>query len=129
MASVSMVDVERLLDSARDSLTVKRVYGEPIECDAVRVIPAAQIRGGAGGGGGTGPGADEAQGGGGSGGGFGVNARPAGAFVVKDGDVRWQPAVNRERVAIAGMVLAAVIALVVRSILKGLFREVGHRRD
>ena len=30
----------------------------------------------------------------GEGGGFGVSARPADAYVIKDGRVRWRPAVN-----------------------------------
>ena len=101
--------VEDLLDRARDAVTVRRVFGEPYEKDGVTVITAARI----GGGGGGGSGVDEA-GQEGSGGGFGVGGRPAGAFVVRDGRVTWQPAVDPNRViAVVGTVL--VVWLLTRS--------------
>ena len=40
--------VDEVLSSARDTFTVKRVYGEPYEKDGLTVIPAAVVRGGAG---------------------------------------------------------------------------------
>jgi uncharacterized spore protein YtfJ len=46
------VDLNTLLAQARDSLTVKRVFGEPIERDGVTVIPVANVMGAFGGGGG-----------------------------------------------------------------------------
>jgi uncharacterized spore protein YtfJ len=45
-------DVKAMLERFRDAVTVKRVYGDPIERDGVMVIPAANVRGGWGGGGG-----------------------------------------------------------------------------
>jgi len=45
-------DVKAMLERFRDTVTVKRVYGDPIERDGVMVIPAANVRGGWGGGGG-----------------------------------------------------------------------------
>ena len=42
--------LDDVLNSARDSFTVKRVYGEPYEKGGLTVIPAAVVRGGAGGG-------------------------------------------------------------------------------
>lgn len=95
--------VDELLNSGRDSLTVKRVYGEPYEKDGVTVIPTAAIRGGAGGG----TGHDD-KGQQGEGGGFGMTGKPAGAYVVKDGKVRWLPAVDPNRIFL--MVGMAVIA-------------------
>lgn len=97
------------LERARDALTVRRVYGDPIERDGVTVIPAAKVRGGGGGGG-------DAQGNGG--GGFGISATPAGAFVIKDGEVRWQPAVDVNRIAFWGSMVAIVAWLAIRSIAK-----------
>jgi uncharacterized spore protein YtfJ len=83
-----------LTTSLRDTMTVSRVYGEPYERDGVTVIPAAAVRGGAGGWSGRkGETGEE-----GEGGGFGVNAYPAGAFVIKDGSVSWQPAVDVNRI-------------------------------
>lgn len=60
------MQVSEMIDSARDALTVKRVFGEPIEKDGVTIIPAARIGGGAGGGGG------DSEEGSGSGAGFGL---------------------------------------------------------
>ncbi len=42
--------VDAMLSMIRDSLTVSRVYGEPVERDGVTVIPAALVVAGGGGG-------------------------------------------------------------------------------
>jgi hypothetical protein len=44
------MNVEEIMAQAKDTMTVKRVFGEPYEKDGVTVIPAAAIGGGAGGG-------------------------------------------------------------------------------
>jgi uncharacterized spore protein YtfJ len=44
------MNVQQLLETARDGLTVTRVFAEPYERDGVTVIPAAALRGGVGGG-------------------------------------------------------------------------------
>jgi uncharacterized spore protein YtfJ len=106
------MDVQDLLSKVTQDLSVKRVFGDPIEHDGVLVVPVAKVRGGAGGGGGT------AEGNEGSGGGGGIDARPAGVFVVKDGEVSWQPAIDVTRLAIGGQVVAIVLALVLRSVLR-----------
>jgi uncharacterized spore protein YtfJ len=96
----------RLVDAARDAMSVSRVFGQPVERDGVTVIPAATVIGGGGGGSGRNPATGER----GDGGGFGVLARPAGAYVIKDGEVSWQPAVDVNRIValgIAGWVTAA----------------------
>ena len=77
--------VAELATTVGDAITVRRVFAEPYEQDGVTVIAAATVAGGAGGGGGR----DE-RGQEGEGGGFGVIARPAGAYVVKDGRVWWR---------------------------------------
>ncbi|MET0764639.1 MAG: spore germination protein GerW family protein [Blastococcus sp.] len=95
-----------LVTTLRDTMTVSQVYGEPYERDGVTVIPAAAVRGGAGGG----TGRKNETGEEGEGGGFGLIARPAGAYVIKDGTVTWQPAVDVNRivtVAVLGWVTAA----------------------
>ena len=109
------LDVQTLLERANDSITVKRVFGEPIERDGVLVIPAAMVvgGGGAGFGVGTGLGVEGQQGEGtGTGGGWGVQARPVGAFVVRDGVVTWVPAIDWARIAFIGgaIVIAALFA-------------------
>jgi uncharacterized spore protein YtfJ len=100
-----MPNVDEILKGAQDTLTVTRVYGEPIETDGVTVVPAAAVRGGGGGGG-------DAEGDGG--GGFGVMAKPVGAYVIRGNQVSWVPAVDVTRVLLIGF--AAL--LVLRSILR-----------
>jgi uncharacterized spore protein YtfJ len=111
------VDVQEVVAQARDAISVKRVFGEPYEKDGVTIIPAAKVGGGAGGGGGEGtdPGG---AGGKGSGTGFGMSARPAGAYVIKDGDVSWRPAIDVNRVILGGQIVALAAILTVRSLLK-----------
>jgi uncharacterized spore protein YtfJ len=97
--------VAELATTVRDAITVSRVFAEPYEQDGVTVIAAATVAGGGGGGGGH----DE-RGQEGEGGGFGVVARPAGAYVIKDGRVRWRPAVDVNRlVATIGAVAIAYL--------------------
>lgn len=99
------MDVGQLMTTARDSMTVRRVYGEPVERDGLIVIPAATVAGGFGGGRGTDPKGQE-----GEGGGFGMTGRPAGAYVIRDQDVTWRPAVDVNRlVAVVGLVVAAYL--------------------
>jgi uncharacterized spore protein YtfJ len=100
--------VTDVFNKANDSITVRRVYAEPIERDGLTVIPAAVVAGGAGGGTGQDENGQEGQGGG-----FGMNARPAGAYVIKDGTVSWRPAVDPNRLAaVAGLV--AIVFLITR---------------
>ena len=81
--------LEDFVTTASDAMTVRRVFGEPVMQDGMQVIPAASVWGGGGGGGGH-----DQRGQEGEGGGFGLHARPAGAYVMKDGTVRWAPAVD-----------------------------------
>jgi uncharacterized spore protein YtfJ len=106
------MDVNQMLEGAREAITVRRVYGDPIERDGFLIIPAADVRGGGGGGG------DANNNGGG---GFGVAARPVGVYVVRDGDVRWEPAVDVSRMAVMGMLTGIVALLVLRSAVKAIF--------
>jgi uncharacterized spore protein YtfJ len=103
------MDVQETITKARDAITVKRVYGDPYERNGVTVIPAAAVGGGAGGGSGEGP--EKGQTGGG--GGFGLGARPVGAYVIEDGSVRWEPAVDVSRIALQALVavLGAILLL------------------
>lgn len=103
------------IEHAQDSVTVKRVFGEPITRDDVTVIPVARIAGG--GGGGTGKQEGE-QPGEGSGGGFGFGATPAGVFIIKDGKVRWQPVVDVNRIILGGQVVAVMALLTIRAIAR-----------
>jgi uncharacterized spore protein YtfJ len=108
------MDVQEVIAQARDTLTVKRVFGEPYEKDGVTVIPAARVQGGAGGGSGE----DANSQGRGSGSGFGVIARPVGAFIIRDGDLNWRPAVDVNRIILGGQVVVVVALLTIRAIIK-----------
>jgi uncharacterized spore protein YtfJ len=108
-------DVMQTIAQAKDSLTVKRVFGDPIEKNGVTVIPAARVQGAAGGGGGEGGPQGEGKG---SGSGFGVNARPVGALVIRGDAVMWRPTIDVNRVIIGGQIVALVALLVARSIAK-----------
>ncbi len=103
------MNIDEMLTGARDAMTVKRVYGDAIERDGMLVIPAANVVGGGGGG------SDSENNGGG---GFGVSASPAGVWVIKDGEVEWQPAVDATRIATLGMLVAIIFLWTVRSIAK-----------
>jgi uncharacterized spore protein YtfJ len=109
--------VTKTIDQARDALTVKRVFGEPYERDGITIIPAASVRGGAGGGGGS-----DAEGAGGGGTGFGLMARPAGAFLIREGRAVWQPSVDINRIVLGAQVVAVVAILAWRSVVRARIR-------
>ena len=107
------MDVLEVVSQARDSVTAKRVFGEPYEKNGTTIIPAARVAGAGGGGGGQGPeGIGE-----GNGTGFGIGGHPVGAFVVREDKVFWVPAVDIPRV-LAGTFL---LLLGVRAVLKVVF--------
>jgi uncharacterized spore protein YtfJ len=106
------MNVQQVIQQAQDAITVRRVFGEPYEKDGITVIPAARVGGAGGGGGGEGP---EGRG---SGGGFGLGGSPAGAYVVTNGAVRWQPALDLNRVILGAQVLALVGLLTLRAAIK-----------
>ncbi len=102
------MDVQQVLIGAQEALTARRVFGDPFRVDDVTIVPVAIVRGGGGGGGRNG---DK------GGVGFGVNARPAGVYVVEAGDVRWRPAVDVNRAILGGQAVAIVALLALRSLL------------
>lgn len=103
------MNVEDLLTRVKDSVEARLVYAEPVEKDGATVILAARVFGGGGGGDGQDKHGQRAQGGG-----LGFTVRPVGAFIIADGTLRWEPAVDVNRlmtvigtVAVAGLLLAA----------------------
>lgn len=97
--------------SQRTAAIVDRVVGTPIEHDGAVLVPVVAVRGGGGGGGGS----DPSSGGEGSGGGWGAAARPVGAYVLRDGSVDYQPALDVTRLVLLGEAVAIVALLVVRA--------------
>ncbi|MDR8410250.1 sporulation protein [Nonomuraea sp. 3-1Str] len=112
------MDIMQLIEKSRDAANVKRVFGEPLRQGDVTVVPVVRVFGGGGGGSGSRRGGEGKDGEEGSGGGYGYAATPAGAFVIKDGDVRWQPAVDVNRIVLGGQIVAVVLLLTLRSILR-----------
>ncbi len=102
------MNIDEMVKGTHDVLNVGRVYGDPIERDGTTIIPAAKIRGGGGGGGPEGSG----------GGGFGITARPVGAYVIREGQVRWEPALDVNRIVLGAQVTAIFLFLTLRAILK-----------
>jgi uncharacterized spore protein YtfJ len=94
----------------------EKVFGSPLVRDGVTVLPVAKVSGG--GGGGSGPGEQGRETGAGTGGGLGLSAKPLGVFVLKEGRVSWQPAVDVNRVVLGGQIVAVVALLVLRSLIK-----------
>ena len=91
-------------------MEAKQVFGAPIEREGVLYLPAAKVRGGGGAGGDT-----EGNGGGG----FGLTAKPAGMYVIRNGDAEWRPALDLNRVILGGQVVAIVALLALRAFFKG----------
>jgi hypothetical protein len=107
------MQVQELLAQARDVMTVRRVFGEPIDKNGVTIVPVANVMGGAGGGRGPESSADNA-----TGAGYGLRLTPAGVYVIKDGIVTWQPALNLNFVILGGQLVAIVLFLTIRAIVQ-----------
>jgi uncharacterized spore protein YtfJ len=105
-----MTQVDEVMAKLRESIDIRVVFGEPYERDGLTILPVARVIGG--GGGGAGAEGD------GSGGGFGFVAEPVGVYVVSDGRVRWEPAVNVNRIVVGGIAVAIVAVLTVPRMLK-----------
>lgn len=123
------MDVESLLAMASENLSVRRTFGAAYEKDEMLIIPVALVAGGGGGGtasgrarGGDPPAGLSHRSSGGhdeqsrdsgradAGGGFGGLVLPSGVFVVKDGQVRWIPAVDVTIAVVASLSLVRVLA-------------------
>lgn len=87
-----------------DTVSAGRVFTEPVDRDGTTVIGVARVYGGGGG--------ERLAGG------VGLLARPVGAYVMKDGRVRWVPAVDVNRLLALLLVLMVVV----------LVRRARHRR-
>ena len=123
------MDVGKLLTKASEDLSVRRAFGTAYEKDDLLIIPVALVAGGGGGGSArprhrdpvAGPDSLPEEGPEDdatpqdsertdAGGGFGGLVLPAGAYVVKGGQVRWVPAVDVTIVVLASLSLVRVLA-------------------
>lgn len=110
-----------VLGGFRDALqqVTDRVVGEPVERDGATVVPVVAVRAGGGGGSGSGgPASGGAGSGEGTGGGWGAVARPVGAYVIRQGEVRYEPALDVTRMVVGAQLVAAVALLVVGRVLR-----------
>ena len=111
----------KVLDDVRDIFTVaaRQVFGEPYSKDGLTVIPVASVAGGGGGGGAKGFPEQPAPGGAG----LALEAKPAGAFVIKGADVTWMPAFDLNRAIASGVALAIIGVLSWRSVARSQARR------
>lgn len=100
----------RVLDQVKEIVGSATVFDKPYEKDGVTVIPASRLAGGGGGGQQAG---EESP----AGGGAGVQASPAGAFVVRGDEVAWVPALDVNRAIIFGQLLVLAAILSWRSVM------------
>ena len=101
------MDSQQILESVQDAIAARRVFGDAIKADGVTVVPVSVIRGGGGAGRRTENGSV----------GFGVHARPAGVYVIRDGDASWRPAIDINRVILGGQIVAITAILALRPLL------------
>lgn len=104
-----MMDAQQVLTGTQDALTSRRVFGEAVQVDGTTIIPVAVVRGGGGGGS---VGANQA------GAGFGVLAKPAGVYVIRNGSASWRPAVDVNRIVLGGQIVAMTALIALRPVLK-----------
>lgn len=108
--------LERLAERIGGQATVKAVFGEPIICGDMTIIPVARagfgFGGGAGGGGEAGEAGQDKSGGGGAGGGGGAETRPLGYIAVHNGVATYNPIRNAtfDNAVTLVSVIAAIIA-------------------
>lgn len=103
------MDPQLVLQRVEEAMTARRVFGEPVQVDGVTVLPVATVGGG--GGAGQRAGSD-------SGVGFGLGVQPAGVFVIRDGDAKWRPALNLNRVILGGQIVGLAAILTFGSLLR-----------
>jgi uncharacterized spore protein YtfJ len=113
MTDTALSNALTRLDAVKDTLSVKRVFGDAYQVNGTTIIPVAAVRGGGGGGGGEGTAPDKEETGSGAGMGFGVNDRPVGVYILENGTTTWSPAVDVTRIVLGGqlVVLGAILVL------------------
>ena len=114
---LSAEEVLSSITGTKDSMSVRRAFGDAYEIDGVTVIPVARVAGGAGGGGGDGVDESGASGGG-FGTGFGMGVVPIGVYEVRGDRVEWKPTVDVNRVVKGAQVLAGVIAVCIALVIR-----------
>jgi uncharacterized spore protein YtfJ len=104
------MDPQAVLQRVEDAMNPRRVFGDPIQVGGVTVLPVATVGGGGGGG------QKAADGDGGVG--FGLGAKPAGVFVIREGDAKWRPVLNMNRVILGGQIVGLAAVLTFGSVMR-----------
>lgn len=106
------MDLKDFVGAGQESMTIRRVFGEPYAQNGVTLVPAAR-KGAVGGGGGDQKAAG--QEGEGEGGGLILSAAPIGVYVIRGEKVTWMPSfdLNRVILGVLGAQLTAIVALIV----------------
>ena len=113
------MDPMEVIKKAREGMNLRTVFGEPVTHGDLLIIPVAKIIGGAGGGSGEGSSDLQASG---AGAGFGIRSAPVGVFVVKDRNVTWHPAIDRNAVILSGQLVGVVALVIIGSIIRAALR-------
>ena len=143
MTETPRFDTAHLTNAVSDTVTVRRVFGEAYESDGSTVIPVARVWAATGMGMGDGegglptyrPSADDGGVGGGTGnghgggGGYGVHVKAVGVYVIDGDGVRWQPALDVNRVILGGQAAGAAVlsALALAWAIRGIAAHFGRR--
>ncbi|MGD2179462.1 MAG: spore germination protein GerW family protein [Anaerolineae bacterium] len=123
-------DVQKLLDTLadlREKANVNACFGEPVTVEGRTIIPVARIGYGFGIGVGQGPTGEAEEGtvekmdAGGGGGGMAVS--PLGVIEVTSKGLRVEPTIDRQRVAMASLLVAAWSAFCLARALAVIFRR------
>jgi hypothetical protein len=89
-----------VIGMVRDTVSAGRVFAEPVQRGGTTVIGVARVYGGGGG---------EQLANGETAGGVGLLAGPVGAYVIRDGKVRWIPAVDVNVLVLAAGVIVLIV--------------------
>ncbi|MDQ3690952.1 MAG: sporulation protein [Chloroflexota bacterium] len=103
------MNVDELLNAAKDAMTARTVFAEPIERDGLLIIPPRRCEAAV---------VEAATAPRTAGAGFGLSAKPAGAYVVREGKVSWEPAIDVNRIVLGGQIVAIAALLVLRSMFR-----------
>lgn len=109
--------IQQIANRIGEVVRASKVFGEPIHAEGVTVIPVSKVAGGGGGGGGTESGEGE-----GFGGGLGWGSSATGVYVLHDGEVSWQPAVDVNRAVLVGAAVLITALSTLRAVVRARHR-------
>jgi uncharacterized spore protein YtfJ len=114
---MELTDIRDLLSQVQGSARVSTAVGEPVQVGDRVIIPVAEVAFGGGGGGGatTETTQEENRG---SGAGAGMRIRPLGCWSIGPDGERWIPALDINRLAVVGGIVAITLLWVLRGLAR-----------